>query len=211
MYEVEIMEGKQAGMNKQITSPLRFLYVGLMASFKGVGRVLKMAESLRAKNIPFFVDLVGGGIEQQKFEDQARQLNLQEHVHFHGWQQKNALQAFYSKAHFIILPSATEGWPKVLSEGMAFGAVPLAGAVSSIPQILQESGAGLSFPVEDTDAFVNAIEDFAQHPDKWKQRSEAGIHWAPRFTYQAYQQHVLQMFQEVWGIDLAKKTGAEKI
>ncbi len=86
-------------------------------------------------------------------------------VKFLGWLPKPSLADYYSQAHFLLLPTnASEGWPKVLSEAMAYGVVPLAGAVSSIPQILQETGAGLALPPEDPEAFVQAIQNFLAEP-----------------------------------------------
>jgi glycosyltransferase involved in cell wall biosynthesis len=123
-------------------------------------------------------------------------------VYFHGWQPKQALNKFYSKAHFILLPSTTEGWPKVLSEGMAFGVVPLASAVSSIPQVLSESGAGLSLAVEDVCGFAQAIEKFLRDSAAWKRASLAGVVWANRFTYPAYLQNVREMFMDAWNVKL---------
>jgi glycosyltransferase involved in cell wall biosynthesis len=211
LHEADIVRGRKIGIGKRLTTPINLLFVGNIVTFKGVGRVLQIAEQLKAKQIPFVLDMVGGGPEQQKFEDAALHLKIREQVRFHGWQSKQALVEFYSKAHFIILPSATEGWPKVLSEGMAFGSVPLASAVSSIPQILKESGAGLSFPIEDIRAYAQAIEDFIKNPKAWKKSSEAGINWAHHFTYKTYQKHVCQMFRDAWGIDLLETPKAEKI
>ena len=65
---------------------------------------------------------------------------------------------FYSPAHFFLLPSSSsEGWPKVLSEAMAYGVVPIASSISSIPQILREAGSGKTFPPDKIISFVNAI------------------------------------------------------
>ena len=58
---------------------------------------------------------------------------------------------------------------------MAYGVVPLAGAVSSIPQILAETGAGVALPPFDVNAFVNEVLAYAAHPDRWKAASRAGI------------------------------------
>ena len=44
------------------------------------------------------------------------------------------------QAYLMLFPSESEGWPKVLSEGKAYGVVPVTSDVSSIPQYLREFG-----------------------------------------------------------------------
>ena len=117
---------------------------------------------------------------------------------------------FYAQAHFLLFPcSASEGWPKVLSEAMAYGVVPLAGAVSSIPQILAETGAGVALPPLDINAFVNEVLVYVAHPDRWKAASRAGIAAAPKFTYKHYLNELRRVFHEAWRIDLPDKSDAK--
>ena len=104
------------------------------------------------------------GPERPLSEAWAREHDLNSRVTFHGWLPKSALAHFYTQAHFLLLPSASEGWPKVLSEAMAHGVVPLAGAVASIPQILSETGAGLALPPLKVSVFVEALVNLAESP-----------------------------------------------
>jgi glycosyltransferase involved in cell wall biosynthesis len=123
-------------------------------------------------------------------------------VVFPGWLPRPELTQFYGRAHFFLFPSASEGWPKVLSEAMAYGAVPLAGAVSSIPQILAETGAGLALPPSDTQAFVRAIRNYLANPDQWQAASRAGLDAASRFTYEHYLHSLSEVFEHSWGLKI---------
>ena len=79
----------------------------------------------------------------------------------------------------MIFPSScSEGWPKVLSEAMAYGVVPLAGAVSSIPQILAEVGTGRALPPNDVAEFASAVREYANDPGPG--RRKAGRESPPR-------------------------------
>ena len=98
----------------------------------------------------------------------------------------------------------------MLSEAMAYGVVPLAGAVSSIPQILQETGAGLALPPEDPDAYVQAILNFLEKPELWKQASTAGVAAAPQFSYSQYLDTVRNTFKHAWNITLPDNPLGEK-
>ena len=115
---------------------------------------------------------------------------------------KPALADFYAQAHFLVFPSASEGWPKVLSEAMAYGVVPIAGVVSSIPEILGNTGAGVAIPPHNIEGFVKAVLNYINHPDRWRAASRAGVAAASQFTYEYYLKAVKRMFQEAWGLTL---------
>src|SRR5689334_12802114 len=83
---------------------------------------------------------------------------------------------------FILLPSKSEGWPKVLSEAMACGAVPIASNVGGIPEIMREMGVGRSLPANQIAPYIEAIEWYYQHPQEWKHDSEQAWRSASLFT-----------------------------
>ena len=47
--------------------------------------------------------------------------NLKKHVILKGNCSRDEVIKAYQKSHFLVLPSKSEGWPKVLSEAMAYG------------------------------------------------------------------------------------------
>lgn len=199
----EVESARTVASGKELSPPYNLLFVGRVESAKGVGRLLKITKELHEQGIPIRVDIVGDGPERKEFEAWTRENGLSSFVTFHGWMPKPALADFYARAHFLVFPSScSEGWPKVLSEAMAYGAVPIAGAVSSIPQILSETGAGLSFPPDDIHAFVQAILDYIDNPKLWQVASQAGVKAAPLFTYEHYLEAVKQMFWDAWKVEL---------
>ncbi len=199
----EIEQAKAMVAAKQLSSPLQMLFVGRVEEAKGVGRILEIALALKKQGIAFHLHIVGDGPEKPTFGAWVRDHDLVSLVTFYGWQPRPALAAFYARAHFFLFPSATEGWPKVLSEAMAYGAVPLAGAVSSIPQIMAEMGCGVALPPLDLAGYVAAMHEYIAHPEKWQQQSLAGRAAAPQFTYEAYGEQLNRIFQEQWGLSLS--------
>ena len=198
----ELKDSQVAGTVKRFQSPFQLLFVGRVETAKGAGRVLQIARELKIRGLSFVLDFIGDGPERPAFEAWSIEHGLDSCLTFHGWLPRPALSKFYARAHFLIFPSSSEGWPKVLSEAMAFGAVPIAGAVSSIPQILAETGAGVALPPLDVRAFVQTVLDYVAHPDRWQAASQAGLAAAPRFTYEHYLQVLSQTFRDAWGISL---------
>jgi len=203
LTQEEVEFARTVASGKELSPPYNLLFVGRVESEKGVGRLLKIVKELRRQGIPLKVDIVGDGPERKGFEAWAMENGLSSIVTFHGWMPKPVLGEFYSRAHFFVFPTtASEGWPKVLSEAMAYGVVPVAGAISSIPQILSETGAGLSFPPNDIRAFVQAILGYIEKPERWRAASRAGMAAAPLFTYEHYLEAVKQMFWDAWKVKL---------
>jgi glycosyltransferase involved in cell wall biosynthesis len=91
------------------------------------------------------------------------------------------------------LPSSTEGWPKVLSEAMAFRCVPLATAVSCIPQVLYAAQAGVALPAYDERGFVDQIGRFLLDPAGWRRMADNGHRAAAGFTYEVYEERVRRL------------------
>lgn len=202
LTEEEAGQGRALAAGKTLQAPVELLFAGELNEGKGVGRVLRVALALQERGIPFRLRLLGDGPDRPRYEAWVRENKLAE-TSFLGWVPRARVADYYAAAHFILLPSRSEGWPKVLSEAMAYGVVPVAAAVSSIPQILGETGAGVALPVDDIAGMAGAIAGYVADPERWAVASRAGVVAAHRFTYSAYQSAVAGLFSGAWGVRLA--------
>jgi glycosyltransferase involved in cell wall biosynthesis len=182
----EVAQGRKAAAGKELAGPPRLVFVGRIEADKGVGRALEALARLQTEGCAATLDLVGDGPERPQFERQAEALGVKERARFHGWVARPALAPFYAQSHLMIFPSDSEGWPKVLSEAMAYGVVPVAAAVGSIPQVLGAAGAGRALPSEDVAGFVQAVREYALNPARWKAESRRAVEAAAAFTYGRY-------------------------
>ena len=205
----ELTQGEAIAAGKRLGSPVELLFVGALNEGKGVGRVLRIAQTLQARGIAFRLRLLGDGPDRPRYEAWARENRLRG-VTFLGWVPRAQVSGYYAAAHFILLPSRSEGWPKVLSEAMAFGVVPVAAAVSSIPQILGKTGAGVVLPPDDVEGMAAAIARFVADPASWLKASRAGAVAARQFTYRAYQTAVAELFARAWGVALPLLASEER-
>lgn len=201
LTDPELAEARSLSVQRQAFPPVQLLFVGRVEVTKGVGRALDIAALLRQHGVDLELHIVGDGPQRPGFEVRARRLGLQ--VFFHGWASRRQLAHHYARTHFLLLPTtSSEGWPKVLSEAMAFGAVPLASAISSIGDVLSRLGAGIALPPRDPQAYVRAILELLERPDRWMEMSHAGMAGADEFTYEVYLQTLARMFQTCWRVTL---------
>lgn len=194
--EKELDEAEQLASEKNLSTPLQLLFVGLMHPQKGPSRALAIAACLRKAEVPFFLNLVGDGPAKAEVEALAKELGLTEVTRFHGDLPRLELNRLYVYSHIMVYPTdSSEGWPKVLSECMAYGVVPISGNVSSIPHYLQSYEIGKTFNPYDIDAFAQAVVEYLHHPEKWKKESTNGPKLARQFTYETYVQDVRNLLE----------------
>ncbi|HTJ00124.1 MAG TPA: glycosyltransferase [Dongiaceae bacterium] len=185
----ELQEGATTGAQKRLQPPVQLLFVGRLEAAKGAGIAVEIVTQLQAAGIEASLDLIGEGspADRQQFEQQARDLGVTGRVRFHGGLPRPALREFFRRAHFLVLPTnCSEGWPKVLSEAMAYGAVPLTTAISSIPQLLEEFGTGRALTERSAAAFAAVIQEYLRNPAEWEQQSRRALVAAERFSYDNY-------------------------
>ncbi len=201
----ELVHSEEIPQGKRFHSPYELLYVGRVEESKGVGRLLRIANQLSNQNIPFHLNIIGDGPDRDFYEQWVTENEFGGMITFHGWKAREQINRYYGRAHFFIFPSsASEGWPKVLSEAMTYGVVPIASSVSSIPQILNQAGAGEALPPNDVNAFVASIIAYINKPSDWLASSQAGRQAAQRFSYTIYLRAVKDLFQKQWGINLTR-------
>jgi glycosyltransferase involved in cell wall biosynthesis len=181
--------------------PARIVFAGRASTAKGLDTALIVVSQLFERygdNIRF--DIVGGGREQAYFEQWTADAGLEKIVNFHGWLPHHQVLELLIPAHFLFLPSkSSEGWPKVLSEAMTCGAVPIASGLSAIPQVLEGTQAGIALPGHDVPGFVQAIARLIDEPERWYAMSQAGLAAAPLFTYERYLMAVDELFATAYG------------
>lgn len=192
----------RAMAGRPFSAPFRLLFVGNINESKGADRAVEIALRLLASGIDIEMDIIGDGELRAELEKRVGQLKQEKHFHFHGWQSHEDILPFYKQGHFVLLPSRTEGWPKVLSEAMAYGVVPLAGAVSAIPQILEECKTGMALDPLNLQGFVDAIRTYIDNPQRWAVESRAAQAAVEQFTYEAYLENLTAMFAQKWQLKL---------
>jgi glycosyltransferase involved in cell wall biosynthesis len=103
------------------------------------------------------------------------------------------LKAYYRKAHFNILPSKSEGWPKAVAEGMFFGCVPITTRVSCVGWMLEEGQRGVLIAPE-LDAAVDAVIHALQHQDLNTMAKKAQ-QWSEQYTFDRLEEEIKRVLE----------------
>ena len=82
-------------------------------------------------------------------------LRLEQDVHFIGW--RNDLQSIIVRSDVVIVPSRTEGFPRVVAEAMLLGVPVCATPVGGIPDAILDGRTGFLVDVDDDDMLADRI------------------------------------------------------
>lgn len=186
LTDEEIQKARIFAKQKLFSEPLQIIFAGRVESAKGFDTVIEIMQILRQEKVPVMLDIAGDGPQRIYYENVIFELGLQDVIRFRGWIPRTLMGNLYSKAHIILLPSLSEGWPKVLSEAMAYGVLPIASDVSSIGQYLRKFELGRVCPPNDPKGFAEAIEYYVSHRDIWIKETERGLSVVSNFTYGTY-------------------------
>jgi len=144
-------------INHQVSFPLK-----LPSKSKEVFNVLFVGRDVKEKRLPLFFQIADHFLHEPQIRFQAvgveNSLNTPQNVHCHGLiTDKTTIERLYAISHVLVLTSESEGFPKVISEAMAFGCVPVVTAVGAIPDVLErEESALLTNP-------QNCVEETIEH------------------------------------------------
>ncbi len=206
LTRAELETARRASLEKNLDGPLELLFVGRLDGHKGAARALRVLASLRHRGTDGRLILAGDGPGRANLEGLASELGVADRVEFRGWLTRRELDRCYAGAHGLLLPSASEGWPKVLSEAMAHGALALVSRVSSIASTLEELGGdetiGWTFEVDDIEGYAAAAQGLLSSKARFKQRSARAAQAAEAFTYEKYLDRVRELFQQGLGLNL---------
>jgi glycosyltransferase involved in cell wall biosynthesis len=115
--------------------------------------------------------LIGDGPLRTKLEDEVSRGDLEDRIHFAGFQNQKKLPAFYRAADSIALPSdGRETWGLVVNEGMACGRPAIVSdAVGCAPDLVETAETGYQFEMGNPEALAGAIRALKR---QWRSRRE---------------------------------------
>ena len=197
LTEQERVEGAEVLKSKNYEDKLDFAFVGQLTESKGVGRVIKAFQQMKGEPRVGFLHLVGNGPSRARYEQLAREYGI--NCRFYGFLTKEEVNKVLASSHALLLPSESEGLPKVIAEGANYGCIPIASAVSSIPQYLIDNINGFLLPSLDTDALKHCIDKLISlGGNDLRQIALKGHEMGHKFTYDYYNRRISV---EILGLD----------
>ena len=135
--------------------PKTVLYVGRLSEEKNLSLLVEAAAKL-AGRVSLRLVFIGGGSLRSALETRARELRVP--AEFIPLVNHRELPGYFGRADAFVLPSFTEGHPKVLLEAMSCGVACVASDVEGNRAVLSDAETGLLFDPRDPGALADRLE-----------------------------------------------------
>lgn len=195
LEEVDRELGRELIGNKTISNKIIYCFVGALNSNKGAKIIIEAFSQINTNKV-IEIHFIGDGHNKEKYIDLAK--SIQYKTKFYGFLAKDQIREVYIKSHFIILPSKSEGFPKVIAEAMNYGCIPIVSDISCIGQYIERNKNGflLSSPtinvlkMELENSFQLDVNSYI----KWIKENYA---MTQKFTYNYY---IVRMKKEIFNL-----------
>ena len=136
----------------------RLLYVGRLASVKGLPVLFESIAILEASHPEIELTLVGDGLDRRELERLAFHLRLDKNIKFVGYQSQAEVREYMQQTDIFVLPSFAEGVPVVLMEAMAAGVPVVATRVAGVSELVEDGVNGYLVSPSNVHLLANRIQ-----------------------------------------------------
>jgi len=140
LMHMELFDKMDVEIKKRNTYDM--LFIGRVVKLKGVQFIIDILSQIKDKHPEVRLLIGGDGEYLGELKKQAEELNVNDKVIFLGSLGRNQVKEQLANCDLFILPSMSEGLPRVLIESMAMGKFMIASDVGAIKEIIENGKNG---------------------------------------------------------------------
>lgn len=146
------------------------------------------------------LDVVGDGSFLKELKAQAKNLNLENIITFHGKVKHSRVVELMKQAHVFCFPtSASEGFPKVVLEALACGLPVVTTRVSVLPQLIKKDF-GVLLDAPNADQLAGAVESICAAAPRYEKMSAAAIAVAQNYSLENWRDFIGENLRQAWRV-----------
>ncbi|WP_298236970.1 glycosyltransferase [uncultured Algibacter sp.] len=188
----ELKLGEECISNKKFNkSSINFCFVGRLEDEKGMNLLINAFLNLDKNNKAKIgvIHIVGKGSKMNHYKAISEASDLT--FIFHNTLSREAVHAIYKVSNAIILPSASEGFPKVIAEAINYGCLPIVSNVSSISQYVKNEINGLLLNTISEEGLLEQLVKFLNfNVIDYFTMLQSSEHKLNKFTYEYYNNRI---------------------
>jgi len=181
-------------VERDYSSEMQFLFIGTLSKGKQPLWAIQFVEGLYKKGFKVCLDMFGEGTEREQLTHYIKEKGLETIITLHGNQPKAVVKERLQVSHFLILPSKSEGWPKVVAEAMFWGCVPVVTPISCVSWMLGGGERGIlvsDSPEKEAEKFTEMFSESG-----FKNMSKAGENWSRTYTLEYFETEISDLLKE---------------
>jgi glycosyltransferase involved in cell wall biosynthesis len=190
----------EASNNRDEATTQNILYAGMLIPRKGIHHLVNAFAAI-AGDFPLGRLIIVGRAENKAYaselKTQIKEQGLEGHVQLVPEVSQIKLAAWMQQACVFVLPTYSEGLPRVIFEAMAAGIPVIATAVSGIPEVLEDGFVGFLIPPGDETALADRLRYALEHPGETHEMGRHARAFAEHFfSTEAYVQGYRRIFED---------------
>ena len=171
--------------------PLKLVYVGRLASEKGVQDVIRVLAGMKDV-VPFAFMIAGEGPYREKLEALVETLHLDERVHFMGMC-RDVPSLLAQSDVFVHLPRWEEGFGITVIEAMAAGVICVVNNRGALPEIVEDGVNGIVLPGTAPEMLQEVLVRLMHLPeDDWSAMQQKAVERAKNFSLEIFAEELDQ-------------------
>ncbi|MFV5692418.1 glycosyltransferase [Flavobacterium sp. LT1R49] len=179
---------------KDLKGRIDFVFAGTLVKGKNPLYAIQLIAILFQKGYDVTLALYGEGVERNLLEHYITQNNLGKIISLKGNQSEETVKKAYQNSHFVLLPSDSEGWPKVIAEGMFWGCIPIATSVSCVPFMLDYGERGVLLEMNLKEDSLQ-IETLLQSQIDFDTKRNKAAQWSRGYTLDVFEQEIEKLLK----------------
>ncbi|MFN7923941.1 MAG: glycosyltransferase [Bryobacteraceae bacterium] len=197
----QVERGRAAAERRSVQPgrPLEALFLGRLSEAKNVDVLLRAIARLRSRGIEMRARILGDGPRAGSLRILAAELGVTDLVTFAGGVGYDEVLDALEQADILTLVSESEGWPKALAEGMAYGLVCIGSNRGFVPEMLSQ-GRGIVVEPRNVDSLADALGEIALHPERYADMRAKAIAWSRDYCLEALREALRELMIRHWGV-----------
>lgn len=180
----DLEKGSKIAEAKTFKAPFRLVFVGRLDEHKGVDTIIESLKTIDL-NLIERIEFIGDGEKRKEYEKTCEFTGAK--VVFRGFLGNAEVHRALSEAHFFLLPSKSEGFPKVIAEAACYGCVPVVSDVGSIGHYINDESNGFIWKIDGGETFSEVLRNAVNSNEKTlKEKSANVLRVAELFSFENY-------------------------
>lgn len=175
---------------KSFEQKLLIVFAGRMEEAKGIDILIEVLNEVPHDRIQEWV-FIGEGPLKEPLMKLCFEFDIP--AKFTGFLSQSEVHKYLEGASILILPSKSEGFPKIVAEAWNYKVIPLVSPVGSLPHYIENGKNGFIMKVVSNEGLLHSFKDLLNRTStELIEISENGHSTANRFTFQNYNQKLQQ-------------------
>lgn len=180
-------------LSKQFEDKFKVVFAGRMDEAKGIDILIDVIKELPPQRFKEWI-FIGEGPLKESLKSQLKQLKIV--ATFTGFLDQVMVHEYLKEADILVLPSKSEGFPKIVAEAWNYKVIPIVTPVGSLPHYLVNEVNGFISDKIHSENFKKSIcELLNKSASELVNISLLGNSQAQKFTFEHYQNRLnLEVF-----------------